>query len=103
MAGIETVLIDQSQEAADKGKAHVEELLKKRLSRGQMTQDKYDATLALVTATTDYDLIKGSDLVVEAVFESREIKADVTKRAEAQLAEGAVFGSNTSTLPISCR
>lgn len=100
MAGIETVLIDQTQEAADKGKAHVEELLKKRLSRGQMTQEKFDATLALVTATTDYDMIKGSDLVIEAVFENREIKADVTKRAEAQLAEGAVFGSNTSTLPI---
>ena len=100
MAGIETVLIDQTQEAADKGKQHVADLLKKRLSRGQMTQDKHDATLALVTATTDYDLIKGSDLVVEAVFESREIKADVTKRAEAQLADGAVFGSNTSTLPI---
>ncbi|HUH10906.1 MAG TPA: 3-hydroxyacyl-CoA dehydrogenase NAD-binding domain-containing protein [Brevundimonas sp.] len=100
MAGIETVLIDQTQEAADKGKAHVEELLKKRLSRGQMTQEKFDATLALVTATTDYDHIKGSDLVIEAVFENREIKADVTKRAEAQLAEGAIFGSNTSTLPI---
>jgi 3-hydroxyacyl-CoA dehydrogenase/enoyl-CoA hydratase/3-hydroxybutyryl-CoA epimerase len=100
MAGIETVLIDQTQEAADKGKAHVEELLKKRLSRGQMTQEKFDATMALVTATTDYDLIKGSDLVIEAVFENREIKADVTRRAEAQLAEGAVFGSNTSTLPI---
>lgn len=100
MAGIETVLIDQTQEAADKGKAHVEELLKKRLSRGQMTQEKFDATLALVTATTDYGLIKGSDLVIEAVFENREIKADVTRRAEAQLAEGAVFGSNTSTLPI---
>ncbi|MCQ3971393.1 3-hydroxyacyl-CoA dehydrogenase family protein, partial [Klebsiella pneumoniae] len=53
-----------------------------------------------VTATTDYDLIKGSDLVIEAVFENREIKADVTKRAEAQLAPGAIFGSNTSTLPI---
>jgi 3-hydroxyacyl-CoA dehydrogenase/enoyl-CoA hydratase/3-hydroxybutyryl-CoA epimerase len=100
MAGIETILIDQTQEAADKGKAHVEELLKKRLSRGQLTQEKYDALLASVTATTDYDLIKGSDLVVEAVFENREIKADVTKRAEAQLAEGAIFGSNTSTLPI---
>ncbi|HYC98281.1 3-hydroxyacyl-CoA dehydrogenase NAD-binding domain-containing protein [Brevundimonas sp.] len=100
MAGIETILIDQTQEAADKGKAHVEELLKKRLSRGQLTQDKYDALLGSVTATTDYDLIKGSDLVIEAVFENREIKAEVTKRAEAQLAPGAVFGSNTSTLPI---
>ncbi len=100
MAGIETILIDRDQEAADKGKAHVEELLKKRLSRGQLTQEKFDALLASVTATTDYDLIKGSDLVIEAVFENREIKAEVTKRAEAQLAEDAVFGSNTSTLPI---
>ncbi|CAN7294533.1 3-hydroxyacyl-CoA dehydrogenase NAD-binding domain-containing protein [Brevundimonas sp. LjRoot202] len=100
MAGIETILIDRDQEAADKGKAHVEELLKKRLSRGQLTKEKFDALLASVTATTDYDLIKGSDLVIEAVFENREIKADVTKRAEAQLAPGAVFGSNTSTLPI---
>ncbi len=100
MAGIETVLIDRDQEAADKGKAHVEELLKKRLSRGQLTQEKFDALLASVTATTDYELIKSSDLVIEAVFENREIKADVTKRAEAQLAGDAVFGSNTSTLPI---
>ncbi|MBW8304719.1 MAG: enoyl-CoA hydratase/isomerase family protein, partial [Brevundimonas sp.] len=100
LAGIETILIDRDQDAADKGKAHVADLLKKRLSRGQITQDKYDALLASVVATTDYDLIKGSDLVIEAVFENREIKADVTKRAEAQLAPGAVFGSNTSTLPI---
>ncbi|MGA0546650.1 3-hydroxyacyl-CoA dehydrogenase NAD-binding domain-containing protein [Brevundimonas sp. VNH65] len=100
LAGIETILIDRDQDAADKGKAHVEELLKKRLSRGQIDQAKYDALLGSVTATTDYDLIKGSDLVIEAVFENREIKADVTRRAEAQLAEGAVFGSNTSTLPI---
>ena len=100
MAGIETVLIDVTQEAADKGRAHVEELLKKRLSRGQMTQEKHDKTLALLTATTDYAHVKGSDLVVEAVFESREIKAKVTALAEAQLAEGAIFGSNTSTLPI---
>ncbi len=100
LAGIQTILIDRTQEDADKGKAHVEDLLKKRLSRGQLTQDKYDALLASVIATTDYDQIKGSDLVIEAVFENREIKADVTKRAEAQLAPGAVFGSNTSTLPI---
>jgi 3-hydroxyacyl-CoA dehydrogenase/enoyl-CoA hydratase/3-hydroxybutyryl-CoA epimerase len=100
MAGIETVLIDVSQEAADKGKAHAADLIKKRVSRGQMTAEKGEATLNLITATTDYEQVKGSDLVIEAVFESREIKADVTRRAEAQLAEGAVFGSNTSTLPI---
>jgi 3-hydroxyacyl-CoA dehydrogenase/enoyl-CoA hydratase/3-hydroxybutyryl-CoA epimerase len=100
MVGIETILIDTTQEAAEKGKAHVADLLKKRVSKGRMTQEKADATLALVTPTTDYDLIKGSDLVVEAVFENRDVKAEVTRKAEAQLAETAVFGSNTSTLPI---
>jgi len=100
LAGIETVLIDVSQEAADKGKAHAEELLKKQVSRGRMTQEKAAGVLALITATTDYAAVKGSDLVIEAVFENREVKAEVTRKAEAQLAETAIFGSNTSTLPI---
>jgi 3-hydroxyacyl-CoA dehydrogenase/enoyl-CoA hydratase/3-hydroxybutyryl-CoA epimerase len=100
MAGIETVLIDATQEAADKGKAHVADLVGKRVARKQMTQEKADQVLALVTPTTDYALVKGSDLVIEAVFENREVKADVTKKAEAQLSAEAVFGSNTSTLPI---
>lgn len=100
MAGVETVLIDVSQEGAEKGKDYSKKLLDKRVARGQMTQEKADATLALITPTTSYDAIKGADLVIEAVFENREIKADVTKKAEAQLAPGAVFGSNTSTLPI---
>jgi 3-hydroxyacyl-CoA dehydrogenase/enoyl-CoA hydratase/3-hydroxybutyryl-CoA epimerase len=101
MAGIETVLIDTTQEAADKGKDYARGLVAKRVSRGQMTQEKADAVLGLITPTTDYAQVKGSDLVVEAVFENREIKAEVTKKAEAQLAADAVFGSNTSTLPIS--
>ena len=100
MAGIETVLIDQSQEAADKGKGYAEGLVKKAVSRGKMTQEKGDAILALIHPTADYAEVKGSDLVVEAVFENRDVKAEVTKKAEAELAETAIFGSNTSTLPI---
>ena len=100
LAGIETVLIDQTQEAADKGRAHAADLLAKGVKRGKMSQEKADGVLALITATTDYAQVKGADLVVEAVFESREVKAEVTRKAEAQLAEDAVFGSNTSTLPI---
>ena len=101
LAGIESVLIDTTQEAADKGKAHAKSLLDKQVSRKKMTQDKADAVLALIKPATSYDEVKGADLVIEAVFENREIKAEVTKKAEAQLAETAVFGSNTSTLPIS--
>ncbi len=100
MAGIETVLIDQTQEAAEKGKGYAADLVKKAVSRGKMSQEKGDGILALITPTTDYAHVKGSDLVIEAVFENREVKADVTKKAEAQLAPDAIFGSNTSTLPI---
>ncbi|MFZ4602410.1 MAG: 3-hydroxyacyl-CoA dehydrogenase NAD-binding domain-containing protein [Caulobacterales bacterium] len=100
LAGIETVLIDQSQEAAEKGKDYSKKLLDKAISRGKQTPEKAAEILARITPTTDYAHVKGADLVVEAVFETREIKADVTKKAEAQLAETAVFGSNTSTLPI---
>ncbi|WAC49389.1 3-hydroxyacyl-CoA dehydrogenase NAD-binding domain-containing protein [Asticcacaulis sp. SL142] len=101
MSGIKVILIDRDQAAADKGKSHCEGLLKKAVSRGKMTEDKAKGVLDLITATPDYGLIKGSDLVVEAVFENTELKAGVTKLAEAELAETAVFGSNTSTIPIS--
>ena len=100
MAGIQTVLIDVAQESADKGKGYAADLLKAAVGKGRMTQDKADAALALITPTTDYAHVEGCDLVIEAVFENREIKADVTRKAEAMLAPGAVFGSNTSTLPI---
>jgi 3-hydroxyacyl-CoA dehydrogenase/enoyl-CoA hydratase/3-hydroxybutyryl-CoA epimerase len=100
LAGIETVLIDQSQEAAEKGKDYSKKLLDKAVSRGKMDQAKADAILALITPTTDYAQVNKSDLVIEAVFENREIKADVTAKAEAMLGKDAVFGSNTSTLPI---
>jgi 3-hydroxyacyl-CoA dehydrogenase/enoyl-CoA hydratase/3-hydroxybutyryl-CoA epimerase len=99
-AGIETVLIDTTQEGADRGKEYSKKLCEKAIKRSRMTQEKADALLALIHPTTEYDKIAGSDLVIEAVFEDRALKADVTKRAEAQLGENAVFGSNTSTLPI---
>lgn len=87
LAGIESVLIDTSQEAAAKGKAHAKSLLDKQVSRKKMSQDKADAVLALIKPTTSYDDVKGADLVVEAVFENREIKAEVTKKAEACMAQ----------------
>ncbi len=100
LAGIETMLLDVTQEGADKGKAHAQALLDKAVSRGRSTAEKAAATLALITPSTDYSLIAGADLVIEAVFENMALKADVTKRAEAYLPETSVFGSNTSTLPI---
>jgi 3-hydroxyacyl-CoA dehydrogenase/enoyl-CoA hydratase/3-hydroxybutyryl-CoA epimerase len=99
-AGIDTVLIDVSQESADKGKDYSKRIVDKDVSRGKITKEKGEEILARIKPTTDYAAIKNADLVVEAVFENPALKAEVTKKAEAQLAATAVFGSNTSTLPI---
>ena len=101
MAGIEVVLIDSTQEAADRGKAHSADLLDKAISRRKSTEEKKAATLSRITATTDYAALQGCDLIVEAVFEDPAVKAEVTKRAEAVIPPDAIFATNTSTLPIS--
>ncbi|SFF55592.1 3-hydroxyacyl-CoA dehydrogenase / enoyl-CoA hydratase / 3-hydroxybutyryl-CoA epimerase [Fontimonas thermophila] len=99
-AGIEVVLLDTTQENAEKGKAYSAGLLDKAIKKGRETPQGKEAFLARIKPTTDYADLKGCDLVVEAVFEDRAIKADVTKKAEAVLAKTAIFASNTSTLPI---
>ncbi|MEM9531956.1 MAG: 3-hydroxyacyl-CoA dehydrogenase NAD-binding domain-containing protein [Pseudomonadota bacterium] len=100
-AGIDVVLLDTAQEAAEKGKDYSRMLMTKRLEKGRTTQAKMDQLLARIHPTTDYADLDGCDLIIEAVFEDRGIKADVTAKAEAVLAEDKVFASNTSTLPIS--
>ena len=98
-AGMEVLLFDRDLTYAEKGKAHVEEQLKKRLGKG-MTPEKVAETLARVTPVTDYAALAGADFVIEAVFEDAAIKADVTKKVEEVLGPDVIFGSNTSTLPI---
>jgi 3-hydroxyacyl-CoA dehydrogenase/enoyl-CoA hydratase/3-hydroxybutyryl-CoA epimerase len=99
-AGIDVVLLDTSMEAAEKGKAYSQGLLDKALKKGRTSAGKRDTLLARITPTTDFARLDGCDLVIEAVFEDRAIKAEVTARAEAVIAPDAVFASNTSTLPI---
>jgi 3-hydroxyacyl-CoA dehydrogenase/enoyl-CoA hydratase/3-hydroxybutyryl-CoA epimerase len=99
-AGLSVVLLDSTQEAADKGKAHAQALLDTAVKRGRSTAEKRDALLARIHPTTAYADLAGCELVIEAVFEDREVKAGVTRQAEAVLGERAVFASNTSTLPI---
>jgi 3-hydroxyacyl-CoA dehydrogenase / enoyl-CoA hydratase / 3-hydroxybutyryl-CoA epimerase len=100
MAGLDVVLIDASQAQADKGKGYSQTLLDKQVGQKRIGPAERDAVLARITATTDYAALKGCELVIEAVFEDRALKAEVTRKAEAMLAPGAVFASNTSTLPI---
>lgn len=98
--GIAVVLKDISQEAADKGKAYSEALLKKRVSRKQMTEEKMKSVLSLITATAKASDLDGCDLIIEAVFENQDLKAKVTQEAEQFMSAEGVFASNTSTLPI---
>ncbi len=101
MAGIEVVLIDQDQAAADRGKDYTATYMDKGIARKKATPEKKEATLNLITATTDYAALKGCDLIVEAVFEDPKIKAEVTAKVEAVVGEDCIFATNTSTLPIS--
>ena len=98
-AGIEVVLIDRDQDSADKGKAYSDKVMGAQIAKGAPRRDKA-ALLARIKATADYAALEGCDLVVEAVFEDRAVKAEATKKAQAVLGPDVVFASNTSTLPI---
>ncbi|MCK0166333.1 3-hydroxyacyl-CoA dehydrogenase NAD-binding domain-containing protein [Jannaschia sp. S6380] len=99
-AGIEVVLIDREQAAADKGRAYSEGILDKGISRKKVTEEKKTEVLGRITATTDLDVLKGCDLIVEAVFEDMGVKAEMTKAVEAIVGDDCIFATNTSTLPI---
>ncbi|MEL6126635.1 MAG: 3-hydroxyacyl-CoA dehydrogenase NAD-binding domain-containing protein [Pseudomonadota bacterium] len=99
-AGIEVVLIDREQDAADKGKSYSEALLDKGISRKKVTPEKKEQVLGRITATTELEALKGCDLIVEAVFEDVGVKAEMTKKVEAIVDADCIFATNTSTLPI---
>jgi len=99
-AGLDVVLIDRDQEAADKGKAHSHKLVTDQINKGRANSASRDALLARITPTADFEALKGCDLVIEAVFEDRKVKAETIAKAQ-EVVPDVVFGSNTSTLPIS--
>ncbi|HSZ14421.1 MAG TPA: 3-hydroxyacyl-CoA dehydrogenase NAD-binding domain-containing protein [Solirubrobacteraceae bacterium] len=99
-AGIEVVLKDVSQEAAERGRGYSQALVEKAVSRGRSTPERGEELLARITPTTDPAAAAGADLVIEAVFEDPAVKAQVFAEIEPHLAPDALLGSNTSTLPI---
>ena len=98
--GIDVVIIDRDLEKANGAIAYATSKLDKAIARKRSTEEKKAAILARIHPTADYADFDGCQLVIEAVFEDRDIKAKVTQAAEAVIAPDAVFGSNTSTLPI---
>lgn len=99
-AGFEVVLVDRDLEAAEKGKAYSHKLVSDQIMKGRAKTADRDALLARIHATADYAELKGCDLIVEAVFEDPKVKAEVIARVEAAVGPKTIFGSNTSTLPI---
>jgi 3-hydroxyacyl-CoA dehydrogenase / enoyl-CoA hydratase / 3-hydroxybutyryl-CoA epimerase len=99
--GIATVLKDVSQDKAEAGKAYSSKITAPRVEKGRMTAAEQSALLSRITATDQVAELAGCDLIIEAVFERRDLKAKVTQEAEPLLAPGGFFASNTSTLPIS--
>lgn len=100
MAGIEVILKDVSQAAAEKGKAYSNDLLQKRVKRKRIDQAEADAVLALIKPTANQADLSGCDLIIEAVFEDSGLKQKITAELEGHLHENGIWGSNTSTLPI---
>jgi 3-hydroxyacyl-CoA dehydrogenase / enoyl-CoA hydratase / 3-hydroxybutyryl-CoA epimerase len=100
LAGLNVVLVDRDPEIAAKGKAHAEKLITDQINRGTASAADRDAVLARITATADFVELKDCELVVEAVFEDRKVKEEVISRTQNVIGDKAIFGSNTSTLPI---
>lgn len=106
VANLPVVLKDVTLEQAEAGKAKIAALLDKRVQQGKLTKTQRDETLARIQPTAEAADLAGCDLIIEAVFEDRALKATVTQEVEAVWADPstgsgqAVFASNTSTLPI---
>jgi 3-hydroxyacyl-CoA dehydrogenase/enoyl-CoA hydratase/3-hydroxybutyryl-CoA epimerase len=100
LAGIQVTLIDTTDEKAAGGKEHAAKVLDHEISRGRSTPEKKAEVLARIVPTADFGALKDADLVIEAVFEDRTVKAEATKKTDAVTRESMIFGSNTSTLPI---
>lgn len=97
---IDCVLKDVSDEKAEKGKDYTRKLLAKRIERGGLSQQQADKILDRIQATGNVGALKGCDLIIEAVFENRDLKAGVVREAESMMDDGGITASNTSTLPI---
>jgi 3-hydroxyacyl-CoA dehydrogenase/enoyl-CoA hydratase/3-hydroxybutyryl-CoA epimerase len=99
--GIACVLKDVSADKAEAGRAAIGKVTAAQVARGGLDPAREAKLLALVTPAADVRALDGCDLIIEAVFENRALKAEVTREAEPMLAPDGVFASNTSTLPIS--
>ena len=100
LVGIEVILKDMSLEAAEKGKAYSNAVMDKLISRGRFDAAKKQPVLDLIKPTDNDQALQDCDLIIEAVFEKLSLKKQIIQSSEHHLAEQGIWGSNTSTLPI---
>ena len=101
LRGIPCVLKDVTLDKAQQGREYTQKLTAKQVDSGRMDPAQQLKTMALIQATDKVSDLQGCDLIIEAVFENRALKAQVTQEAEAMLSADGVFATNTSTLPVS--
>ena len=100
LSGIQVVVVDKNIEALKKGYKKIESLLEKEFEKEKINEEKRKKILSNIKYGTELSIMKGCDLIIEAVFEERAVKAAVTKTVESYMDNNVIFASNTSTLPI---
>ncbi|PCM44413.1 3-hydroxyacyl-CoA dehydrogenase NAD-binding domain-containing protein [Marinobacter sp. ANT_B65] len=99
-AGIPVTLLELNQKGLDAGLALIARNYATTVSKGRLSQDQAAARQALISGTTDYEALADVDLVIEAVFESMDVKRQVFGRLDQVCKEGAILASNTSYLDV---
>ena len=99
-AGIPVVLIDATQDALDKGLERVRANYATSVKRGSTTQDAVDKRLAMISGSIDRAAVADVDIVIEAVFESMDLKKEIFSDLEKKARPGTILASNTSALDV---
>jgi 3-hydroxybutyryl-CoA dehydrogenase len=99
-AGWEVVLRDVTEEALARGRAGIAASYERFVAKGRMSAEDAEAALGRITTTTELEAAGDADIVVEAVFESFEVKSEVFTALDRVCKDGAVLASNTSAIPI---
>ncbi len=100
VAGVNVVMVDIAQAAVDKGLATVAGSLDRLIKKDKLSVEQKDAALALIKGSTNYDDLKGAQLVIEAATENHELKLKILKQVDAMLPPEAIIASNTSSISI---
>ena len=99
--GIEVILLDRTEELAKNGLLKINKILKNKIDHKEISPNKVKETLRLIKVTDDFSLLKGCDLIIEAVFEDEKLKSDIIEKLKKNISNNVILSSNTSSIPIS--